>query len=289
MILLIVPVVAAALALGFTTFVKPRYQSSAIVFPTSGNSIDHTIDNPNFGYDIEADRLLQILQSTELIDSIAKRFHLASYYQLDTQQIDWKEALQENVRRDLTFERTRYMSIVISAKTKHPEMSADMVNDVLIVVEKIREKIYKKNLAPAVQTLKAEYDRQSRMSDSLLVLINSKINFSKEFLLKQDSEGQFTIISDPSVGLVAAQLLNQYFYAQKLTNESYGKYEKAVALLDRPLPSVYVVSRATPSYKKISPSYIKNAAIAFGVALLACIFLLYVKEETGRHRISEAA
>ena len=45
-----------------TLFIPKQYTSMAVVFATESNSLDDAVRNPQFGYDVEADRLIQLLQ-----------------------------------------------------------------------------------------------------------------------------------------------------------------------------------------------------------------------------------
>jgi capsular polysaccharide biosynthesis protein len=271
---------AAALAAGsLTFFLKPQYYSYAIVFPPSGNSMEHTIENPNFGYDIEADRLLQILQPTELRDSISRKFNLVSYYGLDTTETDWRDALNDKIKKNIKFERTRYMSIEISASTTEPLIAAGIVNYILSTVDNIRNRIYKINIVSTTSILKEEFSRQKSRSDSLLFLISQKEKTGKGFILNQDKEGKYNILIDKPEDILLGQLMNQYIYEQNRTNEIYTKYEKARTQLNRPIPGIYVIDKAAPSYKKTSPSFTGNAGTAFFGTLFICIIMLYLKEE----------
>jgi capsular polysaccharide biosynthesis protein len=273
------PLTAALLAGILTFFAQPQYYSYAIVFPPSGNSMEHTIENPNFGYDIEADRLLQILQSTELIDSVSRKFNLVAYYKLDTSKIDWRDALNDKIKKDIKFERTRYMSIELSATTTDPIISAGIVNYILSVVDKIRDRIYKINIASTTAVLKEEYRVQKSESDSLLSQISKKGKIGQGFLLNQDKEGKYNIAIEKSGDILLGQLINQYIYEQNRTNEIHSKYEKARNQLNRPIPAVYVVDRAAPSFKKIAPSYLKNIILAFLGTIFICSIVVYLKEE----------
>lgn len=271
--------VSAILAGLLTFFINPLYTSHAITFPTSGSSMEYTIDNPNFGYDIEADRLLQIFQSTELSDSLCRKFHLASYYRLDTTKTEWKDLLYNRIKKDLKFERTRSMSIEISATTKDPVMSADIVNYALSFVNKIRDRIYKTNIVAITKVLKGEYTSQKSRSDSLLFLISQKDKLGQAFLLSQDKDGRYNIVINQPKDIILAQLMNQYIFEQNRTNEINHKYNNAKSQVSRSIPSVYILDKATPSYLKISPSYLKNIGIAFAGTFLLCSVVLYLKEE----------
>lgn len=76
------------------TFLLPKkYRSTGIIFPTFSNSLEDTYNNPMFGYDVEADRILQLLQSQEVQDSINAKFNLVNYYELDTLDERWRDEL----------------------------------------------------------------------------------------------------------------------------------------------------------------------------------------------------
>ena len=128
---LLVIIICAFLSGGLTFFIPKEYRSTAIIFPPAGLSLDYNVDNPNFGYDIEADRLLQILQSSQIRDSIISKFNLVEYYKLDKSEKEWLFKLNKKYRRDVTFNRTQYMSILVSAQTTDPEMSSNIVNYIL--------------------------------------------------------------------------------------------------------------------------------------------------------------
>ncbi len=273
------PLTAALLAGILTFFAQPQYYSYAIVFPPSGNSMEHTIENPNFGYDIEADRLLQILQSTELKDSVSRKFNLVSYYKLDTTKTDWRDVLNDKIQKDIKFERTRYMSIEISATTHDPLISSGIVNYILSVVDKIRDRIYKINIVSTTAILKEEYLAQKSRTDSLLFLVSTKGKIGQGLLVNQSKEGKYNIVIEKSDDILLAQLMNQYTYEQNRTNEIYSKYEKARNQLNRPIPAVYVVDKAAPSFKKVSPSFLKNIGITFLGTIFICLIVVYLKEE----------
>jgi uncharacterized protein involved in exopolysaccharide biosynthesis len=272
------PLTAILLAGIVTFFAQPQYYSYAIVFPPSGNSMEYTIENPNFGYDIEADRLLQILQSTELKDSVSRKFNLVSYYQLDTTKTDWRDVLNDKIRKDIKFERTRYMSIEISAITNNPLISAGIVNYILSVVDKIRDRIYKINIVSTTAVLKEEYITQKSKADSLLFLISKKGKAGQGFLLNQNKEGKYNIVIEKPEDILLGQLMNQYTYEQDRANEIYSKYEKARNQLNRPIPAVYVVDKAAPSFKKVSPSFLKNIGLSLFGTIFICVIVLYLKE-----------
>jgi capsular polysaccharide biosynthesis protein len=60
-LLIIYSIAGGGLSMVVTFFIPKEYTSSGIIYPPSSTSSDNSIDFPNFGYDVEADRLIQIL------------------------------------------------------------------------------------------------------------------------------------------------------------------------------------------------------------------------------------
>jgi len=188
---LIISVVASVIV---TLVIKPLYESTGIIFPTPTNSPDKILAEPQFGYEVDADWLMQVLKSEIVRDSINKTFDLVKYFDLNTDRPDWTDHLRKEYEDMISFERTRYMSIEISAKTRDPELSADIVNFVIDNIDPIREKIFKAN---TYQTLlhfehiffeKNEYI--NRLIDSIYNLRENNTNESLDLLYNQIKKKQ---------------------------------------------------------------------------------------------------
>jgi capsular polysaccharide biosynthesis protein len=284
--LLLFSLLAAGLAALVTLFIPKRYQSFAIIFPPASNSIESAIENPNFGYDIEADRLMQILSSNRLQDSIVRKFDLVSYYELDTTQMAWEADLDKKYKRDIGFSRTPYMSILISAKTEDPQLSANIVNSIIRVIDPIRQDILSTNIRTANHELESEFLVKQRLVDSLVNDITLLRNETKNNTLAilgnqflQFQQGKSEVYTNNTR---LEFLINQYFYAQANMNLTRDKLDKARIQLNRPVQGVYVLDRGKVNNKKVSPSFAINMVSAFAGAFLLGILYLFI-----RHKIKE--
>jgi capsular polysaccharide biosynthesis protein len=266
-----------------TFFIPKQYYSFGIVFPTASPSLENNVDNPNFGYDVEADRLIQILSSKEVRDSVIEKFGLKDYYELDEKKVDWRDALNKEYRKDIKFERTPYMSIVISAQTKDPEMSANIVNHIIKATNSVREKIYKQNMYLAYSKAEDEYKLQKHISDSIienlktdaknssiaglaLLAPNAQLNLNIEQII--NSSGQRSENLNFGVNII------NYKHQLDRVHESESRFYKTKKMLDAPISAVYLVDKAEPSFKKVSPSFTINALIAGGLAFLFSVLIL---------------
>jgi capsular polysaccharide biosynthesis protein len=257
------------------------------VFPTASNSIESNIDNPNFGYDVEADRLLQILQSTEIRDSVVKKFNLTAHFGIDINDIDWMDKLNKKYKKYIEFVRTPYMSIEITAQTSSPEMSADLVNFITKVVDKVRDRIYKQNVYYAVEALEGEFKRQLKTVDQLRHVINEDLErngMSGMILIAGGSQMNvdFNDLLSKGKGNNTSALgenLIKYRFEMNKLNEIGTKLERARLQIKTPIPSIYIVDPAKPSYKKVFPSYLVNGLIGFFGAAAICILWLLILDK----------
>ena len=264
-----------------TFFIPKEYISTAVIFPTESNAIEDVIRNPQFGYDVEADRLIQVLQSRSIRDSIIKRFNLEDYYDIDKSKPDWYDRLQKKYEQDITCTKTVFMSIVISVRTKNPVMSADIANRIILLVNIIREKLLKQNLFLALNALQSEYYSIKNELDSLGNVINGltqKTSSIRQFIQNDRYISLIydkTQLHDAETAKSVQLLISQYNLKLGWFYDIQSKLKNATLMTQRPLPSVYVIETAIPSYKKSYPRYSINLLLAFAGSFIFISFTLY--------------
>ena len=274
---------AAALSVGVTLFIPREYYSYGIVFPTASNSLETTVDNPVFGYDVEADRLIQIMQSREMYDSIVRKFDLVKYYDLDTSEPEWNDRLKKKYYRDIRFQRNISMSVTVSAQTTDPMLSAGIVNSILDYINIIRNRVIKTNLIQARDAYRTELLQKQKTVDQLVDSIAIMRNHIRDPQLSILSNQPFnmTVIGNRvytnSTSVEAA--INRYYYEQTRLNEIGAKYEKALAASERPISEVYILDRARPSYKKVYPSFTMNMVTAGFAAFVLTWLILFMSRK----------
>jgi len=268
-----------------TYFIPKEYTSGAIVFPTETNSLEDVIRNPQFGYDVEADRLIQLLDSRLIRDSIVSKFNLLEYYKIDKSDADWYDQLRKKFGKDINFTKTIYMSVIISARSRDPEMSAMMVNEIISLIGKIREKLLKSNVYKAVSALQLEYNILKSDMDSLSGILNDMTRTRKDIQQYLQTEKYVSLIfdkkqmADDAAGKALQLVVNQYNIKLTWFYDVQNKLKNAVLTSQRPLPSVYVIESAVPSYKKSYPKYSINLLIAFTGSFIFISFLLFIMQK----------
>ncbi len=270
------------LTLIVTLVVPKKYTSSAIIFPTESNSLDDVIRNPQFGYDIEADRLIQILESRSIRDSIIKKFNLVNYFEIDTTKKDWQDILRKKYLRAVSYSKTRFMSVIISAKTTDPILSANIANAIILLVDQTRERLLKQNLDPTIRSLRTEYEVLQADLDSLSGVVDRMTGKRKGVKQFVQADRNISLImdkdqlGDEQASKAIQTVVNLYNVKLSWLYDVQTRLKNAILVRERPLPSVYVVENAVPSYKKSSPHLLTNLAIAICGSLIFISFGLFL-------------
>jgi uncharacterized protein involved in exopolysaccharide biosynthesis len=283
--LVIYAALGGLMAFVVTFFIPKQYKASGIVYPPSSTSIDNSIDYPNFGHDVEADRLIQILGSIDIRDSVINTFRLDEEFKVDKDAPDWLDNLSRKYYKAIRFERMPSMSILISASTKDPKLSANIVNYIIHLADALRERIYKKNIVSAYEHAKTDYDTQKRLVDSLQTALAEKLkqnNLSSLLILMSDAQISFDLDKLNALGSTASNSsIGPDIIAFKSMYEVFKEYKarfiKVRKTYNNPIPKLYVINYSEPVYKKTSPSFTINTAVGMLFALVIAIMVLLIK------------
>ncbi len=201
--LIIVTVISfiASIIFSGTYFIKPKYKSSVIFFPTTTNSVSKALlsDNPNqkdileFGTDEQAEQLLQILNSDEIRGKIIKKYNLMRHYEIDSLSdfplTQLNDAFQDNIK----FERTEFRSVKIEVIDTDAQLAADIANDIGCLLDSMKTKIQHTHALEALNIVESEYKDKIRkidlMEDSLKGLRNKGIfDYEQQSLILNEEQ-----------------------------------------------------------------------------------------------------
>jgi uncharacterized protein involved in exopolysaccharide biosynthesis len=284
LLLTVYALLGAGIGFTLTLLIPKEYKSYGIIYPPSSTSIDNSIDFPNFGYDLEADRLIQILGSNGIRDSVNKKFNLAEHFKITTENPEWLDNFTKLYYKHILFERSSSMSVIISTRTKDPVLSAQVVNYIISSVESLRERIYKKNIISAFENAKSDYDLQKNKVDSaeaVLIEVLKKNNLSS--LLMSDAQLMIDIeklnasdLTGDQAGVGPQLILFKDMY--DVLKEYKSRYLKIKKSYDNPIPKLFVINYAEPNYKKTSPSFLLNCLMASLFSLFVATVILFVRQ-----------
>lgn len=273
----------AAIATVFTFFIPKEYKSTGVVYPPSAPSAENSIDNPNFGYDVEADRLIQIFNSNEIRDSLTGKFKLYDYFEINRKDPGALDKLIREYRSNIHFERAPSMCVIVSAQTHDPVLSADMVNYLLEVTDKVRERLYKQNLKLSYDIALSDFKSQKHTADSMRNILTGELKENHlSGLLVLASNAQISIDMDKLAAKPGGESLSigndiiTYRNMLERLKENETKLLRLKKILETPVPKLFVIDRAEPRYKKVSPSYSVNALTGAVVALALVLAFLVI-------------
>jgi capsular polysaccharide biosynthesis protein len=302
--LIIITFLAAVVAAVVSFMITPKYRSTVIFYPTTTNSISIILeeirrtetDPLEFGEDVQAEQALQILNSSLMTSKIVETYDLMKHYEIDPNSSYPYTKLSREIKENISFRRTEYMSIEISVLDKDPAKAAEIANGIANLLDsaktEIQRKVAKQNLYIVEQKFKEKQEYVDQLNDSLIALGRKGIyNFEEQSTSL--SEQHLIAISKNDkrvVEFIEAQLRNlaEYGSAQStlyqtllLEIESLNHlrtiYERIRTDAEANLAHKFIISAAGVSEQKAYPIrsviVLSSAAAAF---LLACIgFVLY--------------
>ncbi len=173
----------------FSKVVTPLYESSVIMYPSNSNSREKQLEDFSFGHEIQAERLMQLLSSNTLLDSLEAKFHLAAHYEIDKSRVDWYDQLLQMTKDRITFHKNKYVSVGISVVDADPEFCAIVANDAARLVNVLNADIVKNAARSSLEIIEKEYQRRlgkvHLMNDSIIGIENSTVNETKTKLREQ--------------------------------------------------------------------------------------------------------
>lgn len=172
-------IIAAVAALGATifsssAFIKPKFKSAVILFPSSTNSISKALlgaveeeqDVLKFGKEEQAEQLLQILNSDEIRDRVIEKFDLMRHYRIDASSDYPQTRVRKEFESNVSFSRTEFMSVQIEVLDENPELAANMANTISDLVDSMKTKIQHERAWQAYNIVEAAYqDKRKRMQE----------------------------------------------------------------------------------------------------------------------------
>ncbi len=183
---MLITVLAATLAsciFSSAYFIKPKYKSTVIFFPTASTSISRAILDNNssdkqdllaFGEEEQAEQMLQILNSDEIRDIIISKYDLMNHYGIDITSEYPRTQLINEFEDNISFRQTEYLSIRIDVLDTDPKIAAGIANDIAALVDSMKTKIQRERAVEALKIVEQEYQLKlatiNVMEDSLKLL-----------------------------------------------------------------------------------------------------------------------
>lgn len=183
--ILIILLAAALLAVLFSSplFITPLYKSTAILYPTSSNSISKVListtyqsknDIMNFGESEQTEQMLQVLNSNRIRDKVIEKYHLMEHYGIKPTSRYPYTKLNKLYDNRIKFRRTEYNAVRITVLDSDAELAAKMANDIAELFDTTMNAMQKEVAIKAFRLVETEYNslcaEMAKLEDSLNTL-----------------------------------------------------------------------------------------------------------------------
>lgn len=272
-------------------FMSPVFSSEIIFYPPSA-AINRSFDNVKsfMVQDKEIEEHLQTILSGKTEDILISKHHLASHYNIDTTEYDWRDELKKTWEDNFKVSRTRYNSISIVVFDTDKYMAAQIANDAANIADSIKSDLLKTSLRNNSEALKIQLQLKYATADSVassLGLDAAAIAFAPSLTgnsaidLAQKQEAINQLLEEKNKGRVANRQQQLYTLAnllRQLYDMENAVSQLQIALSSPPLSS-YVLSKAEPSFKKASPKRSLITTLSFIAGLFFAMAWILFKQQ----------
>jgi len=228
-VLIIVGITAFILSTVGSLLMPNYYMARAIVFPTQSNSVSFNTNGRSsvveFGDESDAERLLQVLISPEIRDSLTQKYDLYKHYDIDTDKGHAKFEFQKIYEKNVVFSRTRYNSINIDVYDKVPEVATNMANDIVRLVDTVMNRMIKERAIGPMWAIQEEVklikQEMGDYSDKLRLFSDSGVVSKDE---RGDLYANYLMALKSGNKTLANEIKTKIDYSQKYGSD-YDIYE----------------------------------------------------------------
>lgn len=306
--IIVVCVVAGLLSVVISSplVTKPKYKATHIFYPTTNNSISNALltelnqrqkDPLEFGEEEEAEKALQVLQSSELMSRLVRNFNLLKHYGIDPKKESHPQtALDYKIEENINFARTRYLSIKIEVLDEDPQMAANIANGIAALYDTVKTEIQKQIADPALaiveRALKEKQNKLQGLKDQLRGLGEKGVtNYEEqsralaEEIYKAQAMGQTgrvndlmeqqkTLVSHGGDFIALNELIQQEAIKE---SDLIAQYEKRLVDVKENMSHKFTVSAASKPEIKAWPkrTFLLMMTLITTFAAISVLLLLY--------------
>jgi len=262
---LVAGLVAAVLSAVISLLIKPLYESTVTLYPSSNITEARTLLGEStsrtalFGDEEATEKLIQVINSEQVRDYLKQTYDLAGHYKIKPGERYPNTVISEKMDRYIRCSKTSFGSVEIRVRDRDREMACAMANDMASRADTIFNNLQRKAATHMIDEISRSYesqDRLVRMYEDTLSTLEGAAALKTWSTLETETE---------YLGLIR------------------GRYLEALALSQQTIPYTLVVDRAVVAEKKVYPrrSLIVLASTVTVLVLLA--LLLFVIEGVKLH------
>ena len=296
-----------AIVISSPLVMTPKFESTSVIYPTTTNSISQALlveHNPyrkdvlEFGEELEAERLLQILHSDEMQNRIVQEFDLFNHYEISPDAEHANTWMNLAFAEHFSFKRTELMSIQIEVLDENPKLASDMANRVVDLIDVVVKRVKKERAEQAVVIL----ERRDKELTNRLFLVNDSLELLRshgvlDVSLQAERLTEYYAKALASGNTSGARAIKKEFNHLAQYGGAYYRLFEELELVQEQLESIrlekenirveldaeltnrFVINRAVPSDKKAYPIRWLIVVMSGLSTFFMTLVLLYIRKE----------
>ncbi len=259
-------VAAALLSAGISLLLKPLYESTVILYPSSNITETGTLlGEPSartalFGDDDATEKLIQVINSEQVRDYLRNKYDLARHYGIKPGERYPNTVLAEKMDKYLHCTKTSFGSVEVRVRDRDREIACAMANDMAARADTIFNNLQRSAASVMLEEISRSYDLQDR--------------------LVRQYEDTLTSLG----GAAALRIYTTLETESEYLGLMRGRYLEALAMSHQTLPYTLIVDRAVVAEKKAWPRRTIIVLISTASVLLLLALVLFVAEGLKLHR-----
>ncbi len=256
---------AAVLSAIISLLIKPLYESTVTLYPSSNITEARTLLGEStskaalFGDEEATEKLIQVINSEQVMEYLKERYDLDSHYNVRPGERYPNTVIAGKMERYIHCSKTSFGSVEIRVRDRDRELACAMANDMASRADSIFNDLQRNSASVMLDEISRSYEAQDR-------------------LVRQ--------YEDTLISLEGAAALKTYSTLE--TENDYlglirGRYLEALALSQQTLPYTLIVDRAVVAEKKVYPRRSIMVMVSTASALILMALILFVAEGVKLH------
>lgn len=260
---------AAVISAIVSLLLKPLYESTVILYPSSNITEASTLLGEAssraalFGDDDATEKLIQVIESEQVRDYLKQKYDLARHYNIKPGERYPNTLLAEKMDKYLRCTKTSFGSVEISVRDRDREIACAMANDMAARADTIFNNLQRGAASVMLDEITRSYELQDRL-----------VRHYEDSLRIQGGSAAFRIYS-------TLETETEYLGLMR------GKYLEALAMSRQTMPYTLVVDRAVVAEKKAWPRRSIMVLVSTVSVLLLLALVLFVVEGVKLHRADD--
>ncbi|MGC9330528.1 MAG: hypothetical protein ACP5DZ_01465 [Bacteroidales bacterium] len=291
--LIVIMVVAGALAVLFSSsiFIKPKYESKAVLYPFNLMSLSE---------ESETEQMLEVLQSSDIRFKIYETFNMAEHYGISSDDPEYITKLNKRFDKNISFRKTPNEAIKIEFMNTDPQLASDVVDSIIAFYNQKQLQLNKLKSKEQVRIYNRRVNQKMNEIDSLTSVLK-RYRKENDLLNYKIQVEQYTEAIANGRSLIEAhenlenwkEFGGEYlktdsllWYAMEDLHDLKIKLEQHIMDTSKEITYAHVVAEPFPTDKKAYP--LRWVIVLFSVlgAFIAGLFILILIDKAKITRVA---